>query len=149
AGILERPEMPRERHLLLVRELLIAENKHGIAIHARFDGGNLGGYQRLAGITSGHLADEQGMKLADLDRHGLPPVAFQRGSRGLRGRGGPRRARLRADASRPKPGSKLACRARRCRPASPDDPETCRARPPRPKPPRPEPPRPEQPWSLA
>src|SRR6185503_4899569 len=74
ARVLDGAEVARERHLLLVGELLAAEHEHGVLVHAGLDARHVLWRERLADVYSGHLADEHGMNLADRDGHALPPV---------------------------------------------------------------------------
>ena len=70
ARVLERAEVERERHLLLVGEVLVVEHQHGILVHAGLDGRHVLRRQRLAHIDARNLAEKKRMKLADRDRHG-------------------------------------------------------------------------------
>src|SRR6266853_1035901 len=58
AGVLQRAEVDAEGHLLLVGDLLIVEDQHRVAIHARVDGRDLVARQRTREIHAGHLAGE-------------------------------------------------------------------------------------------
>src|SRR2546423_3428910 len=69
-GILDLAEIARERHLLIVCDVLVAEHQHRIAIHAGIDRGSLLARQRLAQVDARNLADEYGMDLADRE-HGF------------------------------------------------------------------------------
>ena len=64
------PKLTRERHLLLVGQLLAGEDQHGILVHAGLDGGHLLRRQRLGDIDAGDLADDCGMDRADGEGHG-------------------------------------------------------------------------------
>ena len=47
ARVLDRAEVERERHLLLVGQLLVAEDEHGVLVHAGLDG------RHVLGLRSG------------------------------------------------------------------------------------------------
>ena len=70
------PKLQRERHLLLVGQLLAAEHQHGKFVHAGFDGRDVGLRERLGDVDAGDLAGERGLNGADGDRHGRPPEPF-------------------------------------------------------------------------
>ena len=58
ARVLDGAEVARERHLLLVGELLVAEDEHGVLVHAGLDGRHLVRRQRLGDVDAGDLAGE-------------------------------------------------------------------------------------------
>jgi hypothetical protein len=76
--ILALAEIQRERHLLFVRDVLIAEQQHGIFIHAGLDLGGLLRRQWLSQIDAGNFAEEIGVKLPDRDRHSVSPDRGER-----------------------------------------------------------------------
>src|SRR6266446_9377534 len=73
ARIFAFAEIARERHLLFVRYVLIAEQQHGVFVHAGFDILRLLRRQRLAQIDAGDLAEKMRVKLPDRDSHGVSP----------------------------------------------------------------------------
>src|SRR3981189_1204204 len=66
-------EIQRERHLLLVGDVLIAEQQPPVLVHAGFDIGGLLRRQRLSQIDAGDLAEKMRVKLPDRDSHGVSP----------------------------------------------------------------------------
>ena len=72
-GILALAEIQREGQLLLVRDVLVAEQQHGIFVHAGFDVGRFLRRQGLSQIDARNLAEKMRMKLPDRDRHGVSP----------------------------------------------------------------------------
>src|SRR5882757_3525985 len=64
-------KIQRERQLLLVANVLVAKQQHGIFVHAGFDVGRLLRRQGNAQIDARNLAEEMRVKLADRDRHGV------------------------------------------------------------------------------
>src|SRR5712672_393734 len=81
ARILALAEIQRERHLLLVGNVLIAEQQHGVSVHAGLDVGGFLRRQRLPQIDAGNLAEKMRVKLPDRDRHGVSPDRGRRLSR--------------------------------------------------------------------
>src|SRR3954463_945427 len=77
ARILALAEIQRERHLLLVGDVLAVEHQHGVSVHAGLDIGGLLRRQRFSQVYAGDFADEMTVQLLDLDWHGVFP-----GSRG-------------------------------------------------------------------
>src|ERR1700694_1659604 len=73
AWIFALAEIQRERQLLLVGNVLISEQQHGVFIHAGFDIPCLLRRQGFAQIDAGHLAEKMRVKLPDRDRHGVSP----------------------------------------------------------------------------
>ncbi|GCC47370.1 hypothetical protein chiPu_0031449, partial [Chiloscyllium punctatum] len=69
ARVLALAEVQRERHLLLVRDILAVEDEHGVFVHAGLDVGRFLLRQRLAQVDAGDLADKVLVKLPDQDRH--------------------------------------------------------------------------------
>src|SRR5882757_5890428 len=78
ARILALAEIQRERHLLLVGNVLIAEQQDGISVHAGLDVGGLLRRQRLPQIDAGNFAKKMRVKLPDRDRHGVSPDRGER-----------------------------------------------------------------------
>jgi hypothetical protein len=72
-GVLDLAEIARERHLLVVGQLLVVEDEDGVLVHAGLDGGDVLAAERLGEVSARDLADEDGMELADRDRHLAPP----------------------------------------------------------------------------
>src|SRR5215471_7036916 len=66
---LELAEMTREDELLVDGDVLVAKHEHGVAVHARFDRGDLVRAERMAAIDAGDLADKDRVQRADRDRH--------------------------------------------------------------------------------
>src|SRR5262249_8404833 len=69
ARILERAEVPAERHLLLVGQLLVVEDEHRIAVHAGLDRRDLVARKRSGDVDTRYLAHEDGMDLPDRNTH--------------------------------------------------------------------------------
>jgi hypothetical protein len=61
--------------LLLVGDVLIAKQQHGVFVHAGFDIGRFLWRQRLAQIDTGNFAEKMPARLPDRDRHGVSPQA--------------------------------------------------------------------------
>ncbi len=74
AGVLEIAEVAAERHLLLVGDLLVVEDEHGVAVHPRLDGAHLVWRERLREVDSGYPAHEDRMDLADGKAHRREPA---------------------------------------------------------------------------
>ena len=72
-GVLALAEIQRKGQLLFVRDVLVAEQQHGIFVHAGFDVGRFLRRQGLAQINARNLAEKMRMKLPDRDRHGVSP----------------------------------------------------------------------------
>ena len=53
------PKLLRERHLLLVGDVLVVEHQHGVAVHAGLDGRDLVRAERLGDVDARDLADEE------------------------------------------------------------------------------------------
>src|SRR5258705_13545260 len=83
ARIFAFAEIARERHLLFVRYVLIAEQQHGVFIHAGFDIPSLLRRQRLAQIDARDFTEKMRVKLPDRDRHGVSPDRSERLSRSV------------------------------------------------------------------
>ena len=85
------PKFLRERHLLVVGDVLVAEDQHRVAVHAGLDRRDVRLAQRLAQIDAAHLAGENRMDLADRD-HGFlrMPASLRVRSRTLPERRGAR-----------------------------------------------------------
>src|SRR3984893_18465481 len=81
ARILALAEIERERHLLLVGDVLTGEQQHGVFVHAGLDVARLLRRQRLAQIDARNLAEKMRVKLPDRDRHGVSPGLGARLSR--------------------------------------------------------------------
>src|SRR6476660_3898221 len=64
-------EIQSERQLLLVGDVLVVKQQHGIFVHAGFDVGRFLRRQGLAQIDARNLAEEMRVKLPDRDRHGV------------------------------------------------------------------------------
>ena len=73
-AILERAEIPRERLLLFVGDVLAVEHQHRIAVHAGVDRRDFVTRQRLCDVDARDLADEHVMQLTNADGHADPPV---------------------------------------------------------------------------
>src|SRR5690349_1791841 len=69
--VLDRAEVDREGHLLIVADALIAKHEHRVAIHAGVDGGNVGGRRRLAQVDAGDFSGEFVSEGFDGDWHKL------------------------------------------------------------------------------
>jgi hypothetical protein len=67
------PKIQGESQLLLVRDVLIAEQQHGVFVHAGFDVPRLLIGEGLSQIDAGDLAEKMRMKLPDRHGHGAPP----------------------------------------------------------------------------
>src|ERR1700704_4020370 len=78
ARVLALAEIQRERHLLLVGNVLIAEQQYGVFVHAGLDVGGLLRRQRLSQIDAGNLAEKMRVKLPDRDRNGVSPDRDER-----------------------------------------------------------------------
>src|SRR5882724_1904809 len=78
ARILALAEIQRERHLLLVGNVLLAEQQDGVFVHAGLDVGGLPRRQRLSQIDAGNFAKKMRVKLPDRDRHGVSPDRGER-----------------------------------------------------------------------
>jgi len=59
--------------LLLVGDVLVVEDQHGVFVHAGLDLDRLVPGQGFAQIEAGHLAHEMLVKLADRHRHRVSP----------------------------------------------------------------------------
>ena len=70
-GVLAIAEIQRKGHLLLVGNVLIAEQQHRVFVHAGFDIPGFLRRQRLAKINARNLAEKMRVKLPDRDRHGV------------------------------------------------------------------------------
>src|ERR1700730_18898338 len=81
ARVLALAEIEGKGQLLLVIDVLVAEQQHRIFVHAGLDIGGLLRRQRLSQIDAGDLAEKMRMKLPDRDRHGVSP---ERGERLIR-----------------------------------------------------------------
>jgi len=66
---LQLAEMPGERDLLRVAEILVAEHQHGVAVHAGLDRGDLVGRERLGTVDTADLTGKGRVELIDRDRH--------------------------------------------------------------------------------
>src|SRR6476661_5418820 len=64
-------EIQCKRQLLLVGDVLVVKQQHGIFVHAGFDVGRLLRRQGFAQIDGRILAEEMRGKLPDRDRHGV------------------------------------------------------------------------------
>ncbi len=73
ARIFALAEIQRKGQLLLVGQVLIVEQQHGVFIHAGLDIPGLLLCQRLAQIDARYLAEKIRVKLPDRDRHGVSP----------------------------------------------------------------------------
>ena len=73
AGIFALAEIERKRQLLLVGDVLVAEQQHRIFVHAGFDLGRFLSRQGFAQIDARNLAEKLRMKLPDRNRHGVSP----------------------------------------------------------------------------
>src|SRR5258708_4854144 len=78
ARVLALAEIARKDQLLLVADVLIAEQQHGVFIHAGFDILGLLRGQWLAQIDAGDLAEKMRVKLPDRDSHGVSPDRGER-----------------------------------------------------------------------
>src|SRR5215472_11853759 len=67
--VLQLPEMAGKRDLLVVGEVLIAENEHGKFVHAGLDRIDLLCAQRIVAVNPRNLADENRVERADRDCH--------------------------------------------------------------------------------
>jgi hypothetical protein len=65
AGILALAEIPRKRQLLVVGDILIAEQQHGMLVHAGFDVRRLLRRQRFAQVDAGDFVEERAMSTRD------------------------------------------------------------------------------------
>src|SRR6266446_11007320 len=81
ARIFAFAKIARERHLLFVRDVLVAEQQHGVFVHAGFDILGLLRRQRLAQIDARDVTEKMRVKLPDRDSHGVSP---ERGERLIR-----------------------------------------------------------------
>ncbi len=70
ARVLQRAEVAREGHLLLVGELLVAEHQHGVAVHAGLDGSNVLEADGPGDVDAGYFPGENRTDLADHHGHG-------------------------------------------------------------------------------
>ena len=68
--ILELAEMAGERDLLLVGDVLVAKDEHGIFVHARLDRSDLLWAERLAAIDTRNFSGKDRVERAD--RYGHP-----------------------------------------------------------------------------
>ena len=66
---LQLAEMPRERHLALVVEILAAQYQHGIAVDRRRERPHGLRVERPPGIEAANLADKQRVQRAHRDFH--------------------------------------------------------------------------------
>ena len=66
----ERAKLPRERHLLFLRQRLAAEDKHGVPVHCVVDGADRVGGERLPEVDSVRFGGQQGMQRLECDGHG-------------------------------------------------------------------------------
>ena len=73
AGVLALAEIAGENQLLIVRDVLVAEQQHGVFVHAGFDVPCLFRRERVSQIDAGNLAEKMRVKLADRHGHGVPP----------------------------------------------------------------------------
>src|SRR5450432_1403411 len=73
ARVLALAEIQCERNLLLVRYVLVAEQQHGVFIHAGLDIGGLLRRQGFTQIDAGYLAEKMRLKLPDRYRHDVSP----------------------------------------------------------------------------
>jgi hypothetical protein len=73
ACLLALAEIQRKGQLLFVRDVLVAEQQHGIFVHAGLDIGRFLRRQGLSQIDARNLAEKMRMKLPDRDRHGVSP----------------------------------------------------------------------------
>src|SRR4030095_14549721 len=68
--VLELAEIQRERDLLLVREVLIAKDEHGIRIHPRLDRRHVHGADRFGDVQPRDLSRERATQRVDRYGHG-------------------------------------------------------------------------------
>ena len=68
--VLELAEIERERDLLLVREVLIAKDEHGIRIHPRLDRRHVHGADRFGDVQPRDLSRERATQRVDRYGHG-------------------------------------------------------------------------------
>src|SRR5213592_1454565 len=78
ARILTLAEIARKRQLLVVGDVLVAEQQHGVFIHAGFDILGLLRGQRLAQIDARDFTEKMRVKLPDRDSHGVSPDRGER-----------------------------------------------------------------------
>src|SRR6185437_681106 len=78
AGIFALAEIAREGELLLVGYVLVAEQQHGVFVHAGFDVGGLLRRQRLPQVDAGDFAKEMRVNLPDRHGHDVPPGRDER-----------------------------------------------------------------------
>jgi hypothetical protein len=71
-------EIAREYQLLVVGDILIAKQQHGVFVHAGLDVGRFLRRQRLPQIDAGDLAKEKRVKLPDRHGHGVSPDRGER-----------------------------------------------------------------------
>src|SRR5215813_4894603 len=77
-GELDRAQTLGEGQLLLVAKILIVENQHRIAVHARMDGLDIRRRQRLGQINAIDVSDKAGADLADGKGHdGILPRGWR------------------------------------------------------------------------
>ena len=67
--VLQLAEMPGERELLFVGDVLVGEHQHGILVHACLDRRDLVAAERPAAVDSRDLRRECRMQLAERYRH--------------------------------------------------------------------------------
>ena len=73
ARILALAEIAREGQLLVIVNVLVAEQQHGVFVHAGLDIGGLLPRQGFAQIDTRNFAEKMRVKLPDRDRHGISP----------------------------------------------------------------------------
>src|SRR5260370_25926337 len=83
ARVLALAEIAREYQLLIVRYVLVADQQHGVVVHAGFDIPGLLRRQRLAQIDARDLTKKMRVKLPDRDSHGVSPDRDGRFSRSI------------------------------------------------------------------
>src|SRR5271154_1538085 len=67
--VLELPEMAREGDLLVIGQLLIAEDEYRILVHAGLDRGDRTAIERTAAIDARYLPRKDRMQRTDRYRH--------------------------------------------------------------------------------
>src|ERR1700727_765392 len=73
AGAFALTEIPGKNQLLVVRDVLVAKQQHGIFVHAGLDIPCLVRSERLTQIDAGNLTEKMRVKLANRHGHGVPP----------------------------------------------------------------------------
>src|SRR5258705_8917151 len=84
--ILELAEIERERDLLLVREVLITKDEHGIRIHPRLDRRHVRGADRFGDVQPRDLSRERATQRVDRYGHGGHSLQRRAAVTGCRGR---------------------------------------------------------------